>query len=124
MRFLADECLDGRLIAGLRSAGHDVSAVRDDRRGSGDGAVLAGARHESRVLVTEDKGFGDLIVHRGLEAPGLVLVRYSQSDVWALLERLLAVVEEHQERLHEMHVVVTPNRVRFRELGADPAVSP
>jgi uncharacterized protein YejL (UPF0352 family) len=52
------------------------------------------------------------------------LVRYSQSDVGALLQRLLAVVEEHQERLHEMHVVVTPNRVRFRELGADPTVSP
>lgn len=124
MRFLADECLDGRVIAGLRSAGHDVLAVRDEWRGSGDAAVLAGAKRERRVLVTEDKGFGDLVVRRGLDAPGLVLVRYPQGDVWALLTRLLAVVAEHEERLHEMHVVVTPNRVRVRELDTDRAVSP
>jgi predicted nuclease of predicted toxin-antitoxin system len=118
MRLLADECLDGRVIAGLRSAGHDVLAVRDSGRGSDDDSVLAGARRERRVLVTEDKGFGDLIVHHKLDVPGLVLLRYSQSDVWAVCERLLATVEEHGEGLHEMHVVVTPNRVRVRGLGS------
>jgi Domain of unknown function (DUF5615) len=32
MRFLADECLDGRLVEGLRHAGHDVLAVAGEAR--------------------------------------------------------------------------------------------
>ena len=62
MRFLADECLDGRLIESLRQAGHDVIAVRDASRGADDRSILESARREGRALVTEDKGFGELIV--------------------------------------------------------------
>jgi predicted nuclease of predicted toxin-antitoxin system len=86
MRLLADECVDGRLIAGLRGAGHDVVAVR-----RGDRSVIELARREGRVLVTEDKDFGDLVFRHGLGVPGLVVLRYVQSDVRVVLARLLAV---------------------------------
>jgi len=118
MRLLADECLDGRLVEGLRRAGHDVLAVRDAWRGAGDLSILERARRDGRALVTEDKGFGDLVVRRGLSVPGVVLVRYSQSDVWAVLERLLAVMGRHGERLHHLYAVVTPARARVRRLEA------
>jgi predicted nuclease of predicted toxin-antitoxin system len=118
MRFLADECLDGRLVEGLRQAGHDVLAVRDAWRGAGDRAILEIARREGRTLVTEDKGFGDLVVRRGLSLSGVVLVRYSQSDVWAVRDRLLAVIGRHGDRLHRMYAVVTPARARVRRLAA------
>jgi predicted nuclease of predicted toxin-antitoxin system len=70
MRFLADECLDSRLVQGLRGAGHDVLAVRDAWRGVDDRALLEGAEREHRALVTEDKGFGELVVCRGFSVPG------------------------------------------------------
>lgn len=118
MRFLADECLDGRLIAGLRRAGHDVAAARDVLTGAGDRSILEAARRDARVLVTEDKGFGDLVVRHGLSVPGLLLVRYVQSDVHSVLQRLLAVVDRQGDRLHDLYVVVTPERARLRRLGA------
>ena len=70
------------------------------------------------MLVTEDKGFGDLVVRRGLGATGILLVRYAQNDVWAVRERMLALVSEHGERLHRMYAVVTPVRARVRKLDA------
>jgi predicted nuclease of predicted toxin-antitoxin system len=118
MRFLADECLDGRLAEGLRRAGHDVLAVRDAWRGIGDRAILEGARREHRALVTEDKGFGELVVRRGFRIPGLVLVRYAQSDIGAVLARLLSMVDRYGEALHQMYAVVTPARARMRRLDA------
>lgn len=124
MRFLADECLDGRLVEGLRRAGHDVLAVRDHGRGAGDRSVLESARRERRALVTEDKGFGDMVVRRGASVPGVVLVRYAQRDVWAVLEQLLAVVGQQGERLHRMYAVVTPARARVRRLDAPRAGRP
>jgi predicted nuclease of predicted toxin-antitoxin system len=117
MRFLADECLDGRL-EGLRQAGHDVLAVRDAWRGGGDRAILEIARREGRTPVTEDKGLGDLVVRRGLGPWGIVPVRYSQSDVWAVRDRLLAVIRRHGDQLHRMYAVVTPARARVRKLAS------
>ena len=74
MRYLADECLDGRLIAVLRADGHDVAAVRDRCAGARDADVLALARAERRILLTEDKDFGELALHAA-DPPGTVLVR-------------------------------------------------
>jgi predicted nuclease of predicted toxin-antitoxin system len=122
MRLLADECVDGRLIAGLRGAGHDVVTVRQASRGAGDRSVIEMARQEGRVLVTEDKDFGDLVFRHGLGVPGLILLRYVQSDVRAVLARLLAVVDRHRDEVHGLHVVVTAKRTRTRRLGA-PRVS-
>lgn len=120
MRFLADECLDGRLIERLRRAGHDVSAVRDWWRGASDHTILEIASHEHRILVTEDKGFGDLVVRRGFNVPGLILMRYSQGDNWAVLERLLAATDHYGERLGQRYAVITPERTRVRLLDATP----
>jgi predicted nuclease of predicted toxin-antitoxin system len=124
MRFLADECLDGRLVEGLRRAGHDVLAVRDAWRGVGDRASIEGARRERRALVTEDKGFGELVVRRGFDVPGLVLVRYAQKDVRAVLARLLSVIGRHGERLHQLYAVATPARARLRRLDTPRAARP
>lgn len=124
MRFLADECLDGRLAEGLRRAGRDVLAVRDAWRGMGDRAILEGAIREHRALVTEDKGFGELVVRRGFRIPGFLLVRYAQSDIGAVLARLLAMVDRHGEALHQMYAVITPARVRLRRLDALRAKQP
>jgi predicted nuclease of predicted toxin-antitoxin system len=123
MRFLADECLDGRLIQGLRQVGHDVQVMRDQSPGADDRAVLDAANRADRILLTEDKDFGDLVVREGLGVPGLVLVRYSQGHVRALLDRLLALAEQQGEGLKQHFVVVTPDQVRSRRLGSPPVGS-
>jgi predicted nuclease of predicted toxin-antitoxin system len=117
MRLLADECLNGRLVEGLRRAGHDVVTVRDESQGAGDRTILDRATDERRILVTEDKDFGDLVVHHGERVPGVVLVRYSQRDIGAVLQRLVAAVNQHGERLRRLYVVITPERTRLRRLG-------
>ena len=58
MRFLADESCDFAVVTALRAAGHDVSAVVEISPRAKDVAVLALARSEARVLLTEDKDFG------------------------------------------------------------------
>ena len=120
MRFLADECLDGRIILGLRHAGHDVSALVDASRGAGDIAVVETALRERRVLITEDKDFGDLAVRRGLLTAGIILVRSAEADKAGVIRRLLALIERHGERLHSGYAVVSLQRTRFRSLPERP----
>ena len=59
-----------RLIEEVRTAGHDTTAIVEINPGAEDEAVLALARSEARVLLTEDKDFGLLAYAGGLETGG------------------------------------------------------
>jgi len=59
MDFLADECCDRGLVERLRQSGHDVVYVFESRRGAADDDILAMAFDQRRILITEDKDFGE-----------------------------------------------------------------
>jgi predicted nuclease of predicted toxin-antitoxin system len=72
MRFLIDRCA-GRLLADwLRKQGHDVVESRELGPDPGDRAVLDWAAKETRILVTIDTDFGELIYLENLSHAGLV----------------------------------------------------
>ena len=74
MKFLADECCDRDLVGALRNAGYDVLYVLELKPGATDDEVLALAFDQRRILLTEDKDFGELRRHRhGPEAVQILL---------------------------------------------------
>ncbi len=116
MKFLADECLDGRLVARLRAEGCDVVTVRDRCPGARDPDVLALARSEGRILLTEDKDFGELALRAAAGAPGVILFRdlgTSVEESWAALRSLLA---RHGEALRHGFAVIRGRRIRLRSI--------
>ncbi|MEM8557302.1 MAG: DUF5615 family PIN-like protein [Bacteroidota bacterium] len=116
MKLLADECCAAPLIAGLRASGHDVLFVPEVMAGASDPEVLARAYAEDRVLLTEDKDFGELVVRLGLDTHGVVLLRFAEADAHLKAKRLLGLLEEYAARLRGRFVVVTADRFRFRPL--------
>ena len=50
------------MVASLRLLGHDVLYVSEAAAGLNDVDVIALATSEKRILLTEDKDFGDLAV--------------------------------------------------------------
>jgi predicted nuclease of predicted toxin-antitoxin system len=72
MRFLIDRCA-GRLLAHwLRQQGHDVVESRELGPDPGDRALLDWAAKQTRILVTIDTDFGELIYVENLSHAGLV----------------------------------------------------
>ena len=61
MRFLADESCDFRVVQALREAGHDVRAVVEENPGATDHQVIEQSAAEERLLLTEDRDFGQLV---------------------------------------------------------------
>ena len=72
MRWLADECVAAPLVALLRTNGHDVLYVAEAAAGLSDADVIVLALREQRLLLTEDKDFGDLVFRRERAVPGVV----------------------------------------------------
>lgn len=101
----------------LRAAGHDVLAVVETARGAKDEVVIALARREKRVLLTEDKDFGQLVYAAGEGTCGVVLFRFPASARGAQQGAVLEVVTRFGPRLSFSFVVVEPGRTRASTLA-------
>lgn len=64
MLFLADESCDFAAVRALRGARHDVKAICEISPGSPDQEVIDLAIREGRILLMEDKDFGQLFFPR------------------------------------------------------------
>ena len=76
MRILADENMPEQTVELLRMAGHYVHFATETMPSEADPNILSVATSENRLLATQDKDFGDILINRGQPAPyGIVLFR-------------------------------------------------
>lgn len=113
MRFLADESCDFAVIRALRTADHDVLAVAEVAAGAKDVAVIVMARESGRVLLTEDKDFGQLAYGGGHGGTGVVLLRFPASARKQAPAAAVELVDRFAERLPTSFIVLAPGRIRI-----------
>ena len=114
MRFLLDESADLPLRAHLRAQGHDVTAIAHDHPGALiDEDVLAIAVAEARILITNDRDFGELVFRRQLPHCGVILFRLGNEAIPVKVAWLDHVLAAFTDRLHEF-IVVNDRGVRVR----------
>lgn len=117
MRILANENFPGPVVRALRAHGFDVAWIREDLPGTDDKMVLSRAQAENRILVTFDKGFGELAVRFGLAGGcGVVLFRLSGPSPDVDNARTVAVLQNSHEGAGHF-AVVHDDRIRFRRLS-------
>lgn len=113
MRVLLDSCVSGHAAQVVRAAGHDVVWAGDWPQDPGDEQILRTAAGESRVLVTIDKDFGELVLVQGLVHVGLIrLVGFRAGEQGPAVVRLLAAYE--RELAAGAILTAEPWRVRVR----------
>ncbi len=62
-------------MAQLRANGHDVRSIDQSLMGADDSDVLKLANLAETILITQDKDFGGLTIHRSLSAQGIILLK-------------------------------------------------
>ena len=60
MRFLVDECTGPAVARWLRGLKHDVFSIYEENSGLDDNGVLQKAVTDNRILITNDKDFGEM----------------------------------------------------------------
>jgi len=119
VRWLVDECIDAALVSHLRAGGHDVIYMAEVAPAASDAEILARARLDGRLLLTEDKDFGDLVFRRGGEVPGIVLLRLDPAMHALKRRRLDAAIKRFgDEGLRGRYTIVEEARFRSRPLRA------
>jgi predicted nuclease of predicted toxin-antitoxin system len=113
MNFVADESCAMPVIHALREAGHDVVAISEVAKGATDDQVLGQALDAKRVLITEDRDFGELVYARGRSSAGVILVRFHSRARRAKVASVVEAVSKLGSRLADAFTVVEPGRVRI-----------
>lgn len=115
MRFLVDESCDAAVLHALRDAGWDVIAVSERCLGAADTDVMALASSDDRILVTEDKDFGQLVFASGRGHCGVVLLRYPFPLAALIAATLVALIRKRGGSLAGAFVVLRPGSARITQ---------
>ena len=88
-------------------------AIAEIARGATDDQVLELALKAKRVLITEDRDFGELVYARGRSSAGVILVRFPSQARRAKSATVIEAVSRLGSRLQYAFTVVEPGRVRI-----------
>ncbi|MDN5870634.1 MAG: DUF5615 family PIN-like protein [Nitrococcus sp.] len=120
MKLIADENIAAPLARALRNAGVDIIYVAEFTPGISDDEVLELAKEQHRLLLTEDKDFGELVFRMKRGLPGVIMMRLPEGPWESKWARLNVIIDRHRGRLRGSYTVIEKARVRFRRLpGVD-----
>jgi predicted nuclease of predicted toxin-antitoxin system len=113
LRFLADESCDFGVVNALRAEGYNVLALTEITTRSVDSQVIAQAYHEKRILITEDKDFGQLVFASQADSAGVILIRYPGNARKSLQEAIVKLIHEQGEDIANAFIVMQPGYIRI-----------
>ena len=113
MRFLVDECTGPAVARWLRAQKHEVFSVYEEARGMDDDEVIAKAFAEDRILITNDKDFGEKVYREQRPHKGVVLLRLEDERAANKIVALRRLLEGYAGLLANQFLVVTERQVRF-----------
>ena len=119
--FIADESFPDPTAELIESWGYSVKKARDvGLSGAKDQHVFEAAQREGWILLTADKGFGDIRVYSPSLHLGVVVLRITPQDVaegmikaHSVLQKLLA--ETREEEYSGTLFIVDRNKYRERK---------
>lgn len=114
MKFLLDVCASSRrLNSTLTRLGHDVISALEINPTATDEELLALATEEQRIIITEDKDFGELVFVRKLPHP--CIIRFVDMPVEEKAAAMMELLQDHVDDLTaDALIVVTRSRIRIR----------
>ena len=112
VRLLIDANLGRKFTNLLKLAGHDAVYINDFLPKASDEEVLYLAKCENRIVITNDKDFGELIFKLGVLSSGIILLRTLATDP----EKRVNMVKNALNKAKGKFVVIKDGQIRVRDL--------
>ena len=115
MNFIADEGVDKPIVDTLRKAGFNVLYILETNQGADDELVLSIANKEKRILLTQDKDFGELVFRLKNAHYGVVLIRLNGYLATEKASLVLTLLSKYKKEVVKCFTVIQPNAIRIRK---------
>lgn len=115
--FFVDACMPKSSAKLLKGLGHDALDAREiSLGGAKDPKIYEYAQKENRILVTRDKGFGDIRSYPPGSHAGIVVLRLPSSFTASQISKVLKdfIEDVETEQLKKGLAIVEVGRYRIR----------
>ena len=113
---VADENIDRQLIRWLREEGVDVYSVAEHHAGIRDEEVIALSRNPPRIILTEDKDFGEWVYAHHEQNISVIFLRYHVTEKADIMQILKELIKSKGEELFGKFTTLTSQKIRIRSL--------
>lgn len=108
-----DENTGPKVARWLCDQGHEVFSVYEEARGMTDDEIMQKAFVEDRILITNDKDFGEMVYRERRPHKGVMLLRLQDERADNKIDTIRQFLEYHSDQLVNQFVVVTEKGSRF-----------
>ena len=113
---LADENIEQRIITKLRESGIEVYSIYESARGISDEQVIKLSLDPPRIILTEDKDFGEWVFAHHIQTISVILLRYQWKDADLIADKLVQLILASGDGLFGKFTTLTTTKVRTRPL--------
>lgn len=119
MKFLVDECVGPTVAKWLKQNNYDVISSYDNLLGLDDNSVLKKALIETRIIITCDKDFGEMIFKNKMQHCGVILLRLNDERPSNKINILDSILKNYSHDLFGNFVVATETTIRISKLSVN-----
>lgn len=116
LKFMVDVGVGKKVERWLREAGYDVAAVREINPRAGDREILKLAFEDSRIVLTMDKDFGELVYRLGKAHAGVLVLRMEDADGDEKTNIVKDILLQHADKLEGSFCVYKDGTLRISHL--------
>lgn len=113
MKFLVDESIEYPFFTFLKNKKFDVKSVIDIKTGMTDKEVLKLAFDEKRILITNDKDFGQLIIHYRIPTKGIIIFSLPEETTRSKIKIFSNVFKKIKNKIYNNLVIIKRKSIRF-----------
>lgn len=113
---IADENIDHTLIRAIRETGIDVHSINESNGGIRDEEVIAMSRTPPRIILTEDKDFGEWVFAHHIRGISVVFLRYQFKETEMMKRILVKLLTERMTNLVGNFTTMTTQKIRTRPI--------
>lgn len=113
---MADENLDLIIVDALRAHNIDVYSIFELDRGLTDKEVIDLSKKPPRIILTEDKDFGEWVYAHNEREISVILLRYDYAEVRDIASVVVNLIKSKGTELFGKFTTVTANKVRVRKI--------
>ena len=116
LKFLADVKIEKPIVIFLIDKGFDIIWIPDFDCHMSDSELLELANKEDRILITNDKDFGELVFLQKKITAGIILFRIKGQKVEEKIKRLNKILNLYRSKIFSNFTVITESKTRFTSL--------
>ena len=113
---IADENINHRIILEIRKIPLNVISIQEEYSGISDEEVIEFSKNPPRLIITEDKDFGEWVFAHDVRDISVIFLRYHHSQLIEIISILVSLLKQNLTQLFGKFTTITTKKIRTRIL--------